>query len=193
MSINKVILVGNVGKDPEIRYLEGGTAVCSFPLATSESYRNRDGEKVTNTEWHNIVLWRGLAEIAERYVKKGTQLYIEGRIRTRSWDDKEGNKRYTTEIIADNMQMLGRKTDETIPQDRQASQPVAGTTAEEPAQQDKQASQPVTGTNAEEPVQQDKQAPPSSSEINDTVGEAQGDSEYDGSEKKPDESDDLPF
>jgi len=92
MSINKVILVGNVGKDPEIRYLEGGTAVCSFPLATSESYRNRDGEKITNTEWHNIVLWRGLAEIAEKYVKKGSQLYIEGRIRTRSWDDKEGNK-----------------------------------------------------------------------------------------------------
>jgi single-strand DNA-binding protein len=193
MSINKVILVGNVGKDPEIRYLEGGTAVCSFPLATSESYRNRDGEKVTNTEWHNIVLWRGLAEIAERYVKKGSQLYIEGRIRTRSWDDKEGNKRYTTEIIADSMQMLGRKTDESIAQDRQASQPVAGTTAEEPAQQDRQASQPVAGTTAEEPAQQDKQAPQSSSEISDSVGEAPGDSEYDGSEQKPDESDDLPF
>ncbi len=111
MSVNKVILVGNAGKDPEIRYLEGGTAVCSFPLATSETYRNRDGERVTNTEWHNVVMWRGLAEIAERYVKKGSQLFIEGKIRTRSWDDKDGNKRYTTEIIADNMQMLGKKPD----------------------------------------------------------------------------------
>ena len=112
MSVNKVILVGNVGKDPETRYLEGGTAVCSFSLATSETYRNRDGEKVTNTEWHNIVLWRGLAEVAEKYVKKGSQLFIEGRIRTRSWDDRDGNKRYTTEIVGDNMQMLGRRADD---------------------------------------------------------------------------------
>ena len=113
MSVNKVILVGNVGKDPETRYLEGGTAVCSFPLATSETYRNRDGERVTNTEWHNIVLWRGLAEVAEKYVRKGSQLYIEGRIRTRSWDDRDGNKRYTTEVVGDNMQMLGKRSDET--------------------------------------------------------------------------------
>ncbi len=113
MSVNKVILVGNVGRDPETRYLEGGTAVCSFPLATSETYRNRDGERITNTEWHNIVLWRGLAEIAEKYVKKGSQLYIEGRIRTRSWDDRDGNKRYTTEVVGDNMQMLGKRSDET--------------------------------------------------------------------------------
>ena len=113
MSVNKVILVGNVGKDPDTRYLEGGTAVCSFPLATSETYRNRDGEKITNTEWHNVVLWRGLAEIAEKYVRKGSQLYIEGRIRTRSWDDRDGNKRYTTEVVGDNMQMLGKRSDET--------------------------------------------------------------------------------
>ena len=112
MSVNKVILVGNVGKDPETRYLEGGTAVCSFSLATSETYRNRDGEKVTNTEWHNVVLWRGLAEVAEKYVRKGSQLFIEGRIRTRSWDDRDGNKRYTTEIVGDNMQMLGKRSDE---------------------------------------------------------------------------------
>ena len=111
MAVNKVILVGNVGKDPETRYLEGGTAVCSFSMATSETYRNRDGEKVTNTEWHNVVLWRGLAEVAEKYVKKGSQLFIEGKIRTRSWEDKDGNKRYTTEIIGDNMQMLGKKSD----------------------------------------------------------------------------------
>ncbi len=108
MSVNKVILVGNVGKDPETRYLESGVAVCNFPMATSETYKNRDGEKVTNTEWHNIVLWRNLAEIANQYVKKGTQLYIEGRIRTRSWEDRDGNKRYITEVVGDNMQMLGR-------------------------------------------------------------------------------------
>ncbi|PLX11904.1 MAG: single-stranded DNA-binding protein [Marinilabiliales bacterium] len=112
MGINKVILVGNVGKDPEVRHLDSGVAVTTFPLATSETYRNKEGQKVTNTEWHNIVLWRGLAEIAEKYVKKGNPLYIEGKIRTRSWDDKEGNKRYTTEIIADNMQMLGSKQSE---------------------------------------------------------------------------------
>ncbi|MBN1186359.1 MAG: single-stranded DNA-binding protein [Bacteroidales bacterium] len=112
MSINKVILVGNVGKDPEVRYLDSGVAVCNFPLATSETYKNKDGEKVTNTEWHNVVLWRSLAEVAEKYVKKGSQLYIEGKIRTRSWDDKDGNKRYITEIIADNMQMLGRRGDD---------------------------------------------------------------------------------
>lgn len=109
MGINKVILIGNVGKDPEIRHLDSGVAVASFPLATSETYRNKDNQKVTNTEWHNIVVWRGLADVAEKYVKKGNPLYIEGKIRTRSWDDKDGNKRYTTEIVADNMQMLGSK------------------------------------------------------------------------------------
>ena len=109
MGINKVILVGNVGKDPEVRHLDNGVAVASFSLATSETYKNKDGQKVTNTEWHNIVVWRGLADVAEKYVKKGNPLYIEGKIRTRSWDDKDGNKRYITEIIADNMQMLGSK------------------------------------------------------------------------------------
>jgi single-strand DNA-binding protein len=112
MSINKVILVGNVGKDPDVRYLDNGVAVANFPFATSETYKNKNGEKVTTTEWHNIVLWRGLAEVVEKFVKKGTQLYIEGKIRTRSWDDRDGNKRYTVEIIADTMQMLGRRSDE---------------------------------------------------------------------------------
>lgn len=108
--INKVILVGNLGKDPEVRYLEGGTAVANFPIATSETYKDRtSGEKKTNTEWHNIVLWRGLAEIAEKYLKKGSQIYLEGKLRTRQWQDKDGNNRYTTEIIGDNIQMLGRK------------------------------------------------------------------------------------
>lgn len=112
MSVNKVILVGNVGKDPEIRHLDTGVAVANFPLATSESYTAKNGEKITTTEWHNIVLWRGLAEVAEKYVTKGRQLYIEGRIRTRNYDDKDGNKRYITEIYGDVMQMLGSKGDE---------------------------------------------------------------------------------
>jgi single-strand DNA-binding protein len=104
--INKVILVGRVGKDPEVRHLDNNATVARFTLATNESYKNKNGEKVTNTEWHNIIVWRSLAEIAGRYVKKGTMLYVEGKIRTRSWDDKDGNKRYTTEIEADNFQML---------------------------------------------------------------------------------------
>ena len=107
MSVNKVILVGNVGRDPEIRHLDSGVAVANFPLATSESYTAKNGEKVTTTEWHNIVLWRGLADVAEKYVTKGRQLYIEGRIRTRSYDDKDGVKKYITEIYGDVMQMLG--------------------------------------------------------------------------------------
>ena len=111
MSVNKVILVGNVGKDPEVRHLDSGVSVANFPLATSESYVAKNGDKVTTTEWHNIVLWRGLADVAEKYVTKGRQLYIEGRIRTRPYDDKDGNKRYITEIYGDVMQMLGSRSD----------------------------------------------------------------------------------
>lgn len=110
--INRVILVGRVGKDPEVRHLDNNATVARFTMATSETYKNKNGEKVTNTEWHNIVVWRGLADIAGRYVKKGTLLYVEGKIRTRSWDDKDGNKRYTTEIEADNFQMLSPKNDD---------------------------------------------------------------------------------
>lgn len=108
--INKVILVGHLGKDPEIRHLEGGVAVASFPLATSETY-NKDGRKVEQTEWHNIVMWRGLADVAAKYLQKGKLVYIEGKIRTRSFEDKEGIKKYTTEIVAENFTMLGRKSD----------------------------------------------------------------------------------
>ena len=114
MSLNKVMLIGNVGRDPEVRYLDGqsGNAkVATFTLATTERYRDRNGETRENTEWHNIVAWRSTADVVERFVKKGTQLYIEGRIRTRSWDDQTGNKRYTTEIIADTLQLLGKKSD----------------------------------------------------------------------------------
>jgi len=106
-SINKVILIGNLGKDPEIRHLEGGVAVARFSLATSETYKDKTGNKVDRTEWHNIVLWRGLAEVAEKYLKKGQSVYIEGKIRTNSYQDKEGIQRYSTEIVADNMTMLG--------------------------------------------------------------------------------------
>jgi len=110
--VNKVILVGNLGKDPELRRLENGTAVTKFSLATSDSYKDKDGNKVDQTEWHNIVLWRGLAEVAEKYLKKGSQIYIEGKIKSRSWEDKEGNKKYTTEIVGDNMKMLGKRREQ---------------------------------------------------------------------------------
>ena len=110
--VNKVILIGNLGKDPEVRHLESGAVVANFPIATSETYKDRKtGERITQTEWHNVVIWRGLAEVAEKYLKKGNSVYIEGKLRTRSWDDKEGNKRYTTEVVADNMTMLGGKQD----------------------------------------------------------------------------------
>lgn len=107
-SVNKVILIGNLGKDPEVRHLEGGVAVARFPLATSESYKDKSGQRVEKTEWHNIVLWRGLAEVAEKYLRKGQSVFIEGKIRTSQYQDKEGNQRYSTEIVADNMTMLTR-------------------------------------------------------------------------------------
>ena len=107
--VNKVILIGRVGKDPDIRHLDQGVSVASFSLATSETYKNKNGEKITNTEWHNIVMWRQLAVIAENFIRKGSLIYIEGRIRTRSYDDQEGKKRYVTEIVGDNLQLLDRK------------------------------------------------------------------------------------
>ncbi|MDR3118119.1 MAG: single-stranded DNA-binding protein [Mediterranea sp.] len=111
MSVNKVILLGNVGKDPEVRYLDTGIAVATMSLATSErAYALANGTQVPErTEWHNLVLWRGLAETAEKYIHKGDKLYIEGKIRTRSYDDQAGNKRYVTEIFVDNMEMLTSK------------------------------------------------------------------------------------
>lgn len=108
MAVNKVILVGNVGRDPEVRHLDKGVPVARFSLATTENYTSKTGEKVSNTEWHNIVAWRQLAELSEKYIKKGSQLYIEGRLRTRDYD-KDGVKHYTTEINADVIQLLGRR------------------------------------------------------------------------------------
>jgi single-strand DNA-binding protein len=142
MSLNKAILIGNVGNDPEVRHLDAGTPVANFRLATSESYKNREGERITQTEWHSIVVWRGLAEVVEKYVHKGQQLYIEGRIRTRAWEDKDGNKRYTTEIVADNLQLLGRKSDGASESygggNQEVSQPSADSTstASEPEPED---------------------------------------------------------
>lgn len=109
--VNKAILLGNLGKDPEIRTLENGVKVCSFPLATSESYKDRNtGETISRTEWHNIVMWRGLAEVAERFLKKGNQIFVEGKIQTRNYQDKDGNQRYITEVVANEMTMLGGRS-----------------------------------------------------------------------------------
>lgn len=113
MSINKVILIGNVGKDPEVRYYDNGAAVANFPLATTErGYTAANGTVVPDrTEWHNLVCWRGLAKVVEQYVKKGTQLYVEGKLRSRSYDDQQGIKRYVTEVYVDNLELLGRRPD----------------------------------------------------------------------------------
>ena len=113
--INKTILVGNVGNDPQVKYLDNGTCIAKFPLATSETWRTKDGEKKSETTWHNIVLWRKLAEVAEMWVYKGTQLYIEGKIRNSSYDNKEGVKVYRSEIIGDKMQLLGGKKKDEEP------------------------------------------------------------------------------
>ena len=121
-SLNKAILIGNLGKDPEMRYMPNGDAVVNFSIATTESYKDRDGNKQDKTEWHNIVIYGKLAEIAGQYLKKGSPVYIEGRIQTRKWQDKEGADRYTTEIVASAMQMLGGKQEgqqqATAPQQR---------------------------------------------------------------------------
>lgn len=113
--INKVILIGHLGKDPDFRHLEGNVAVASFPLATVDVF-NRDGKRTEQTEWHNIVMWRGLADIAVKLLGKGKLIAIEGKVRTRSFEDKDGNKKYATEIVADNFTVLGRKSDFETPE-----------------------------------------------------------------------------
>lgn len=110
MSVNKVILIGRLGKDPETRYMTNGEAVTNCTLATSESWKDKSGEKQEKTEWHNLVFYRRLAEIAGEYLKKGSQIYVEGKLQTRKWQDKEGKDRYTTEIVANEMTMLGGKS-----------------------------------------------------------------------------------
>jgi len=109
-SVNKVILIGNLGKDPEVRHLENGSTVANFSIATSESYTDKNtGERKEITDWHNIVVWRGLAKVVEQYLKKGMKVYIEGKLKTRTWQDEQGNNRYSTEVVADNMTMLTSK------------------------------------------------------------------------------------
>jgi single-strand DNA-binding protein len=107
--INKVMLIGNVGKDPEIQNLEGNLVVAKFPLATTENHKDKNGNTISHTEWHTIVLWRGLAELAQKYLHKGSMIYVEGRIRYRNWEDKDKTKRTSTEIVADNFVMLDKR------------------------------------------------------------------------------------
>lgn len=107
--VNRVMLIGNLGKDPDVQYLEGNIAVAKFPLATTETYKDRAGKLISQTEWHTVVLWRGLAELAQKYLHKGSLIYVEGRLRTRSWEDKEGNKKFATEIVGDNLIMLDKR------------------------------------------------------------------------------------
>lgn len=109
--VNRVMLIGNLGKDPDVQYLEGNIGVAKFSLATTETFKDRTGKLISQTEWHTVVLWRGLAELAQKYLHKGSLVYIEGRLRTRSWDDKDGNKKFATEVVGDNLIMLDKKTD----------------------------------------------------------------------------------
>jgi len=136
--VNRVMLIGNLGKDPDVQVLEGNIAVAKFPLATTETFKDRGGKLVSQTEWHTVVLWRGLAELAQKYLHKGSLVYIEGRLRTRNWDDKEGHRKFATEVVGDNLIMLDKRTDggthtdsshgenlgshEVPPADREASQ-----------------------------------------------------------------------
>jgi single-strand DNA-binding protein len=109
--VNRVMLIGNLGKDPDVQFLEGNIGVAKFSLATTETFKDRSGKLISQTEWHTVVLWRGLAELAQKYLHKGSLVYIEGRLRTRSWEDKEGNKKFATEVVGDNLIMLDKKTD----------------------------------------------------------------------------------
>ncbi len=111
--VNRVMLIGNLGKDPDVQVLEGNIAVAKFPLATTETFKDRTGKLVSQTEWHTVVLWRGLAELAQKYLHKGSLVYIEGRLKTRSWEDKEGLKKYATEVVGDNLIMLDKRTEGT--------------------------------------------------------------------------------
>ncbi|WP_221394394.1 single-stranded DNA-binding protein [Dyadobacter sp. NIV53] len=128
-SVNKVILIGNLGSDPEVRYLESGSAVAKFSIATTESYTNKNGERVDNTEWHRIELWEGLAKVAEKYLKKGSQVYIEGRIRTDSWTDKEGQQKSGVTIRANSLTMLGAAPGSNTGGDSNGNQGYAPSTA----------------------------------------------------------------
>ena len=109
--VNRVMLIGNLGKDPDVQFLEGNIAVAKFPLATTETFKDRAGKLISQTEWHTVVLWRGQAEVGQKYLLKGSLVYIEGRLRTRSWEDKEGNRKFATEVVGDNLIMLDKRTE----------------------------------------------------------------------------------
>ncbi|WP_018630380.1 single-stranded DNA-binding protein [Niabella aurantiaca] len=109
--VNRVMLIGNLGKDPDVQLLEGNIAVAKFPLATTETFKDRTGKLISQTEWHTVVLWRGLAELAQKFLRKASLVYIEGRLRTRSWEDKDGTKKYVTEVVGENLIMLDKKTE----------------------------------------------------------------------------------
>lgn len=182
MALNKVMLIGNVGKKPEIRYLEnqGGASpapkVATFPLATTERFRDRSGEMRESTEWHNIVAWRQLADLAERFMDKGSQIYVEGRLRSRSWDGQDGQKRYITEVVADSIQLLGKKSDNPGAEGYQAAGAPSASSAPaaSPAQPAPQAPRPAVNAGVSPaPAASAYSAPAASAE--------------------EDDSDDLPF
>ena len=109
--VNRVMLIGNLGKDPDMQFLEGNIGVAKFSLATTETYKDKTGKLISQTEWHTVVLWRGLADLAQKYLHKGSLVYIEGRLKTRSWEDKDGNKKFATEIVGENLIMLDKRSD----------------------------------------------------------------------------------
>jgi single-strand DNA-binding protein len=121
-----VMLIGNLGKDPDVQFLDGNIAVAKFPLATTETFKDRSGKLVSQTEWHTVVLWRGLAELAQKYLHKGSLVYIEGRLRTRSWEDKEANRKFATEVVGDNLIMLDKRTDGSGHHPIQGTEPESG-------------------------------------------------------------------
>lgn len=131
MTLNKAMIIGNVGKDPEVKHLDKGLAVVTIPVATTERFKDKNGELREQTEWHNVVFWRSLAEFVERHVRKGSQIFVEGRLRTRSWEDQSGQKKYATEIVADVIRLLGKRSDNDShgsnnSYSQQESKPIAG-------------------------------------------------------------------
>ncbi len=138
--VNRVMLIGNLGKDPDVQFLEGNIGVAKFPLATTETFKDRSGRLISQTEWHTVVLWRGLAELAQKYLHKGSLVYIEGRLRTRSWEDKEANRKFATEVVGDNLIMLDKRADNgSSPQGtgtNQADSPVEGVNPPPPINED---------------------------------------------------------
>lgn len=137
--VNKVILIGNLGRDPDIQYIDGNIAVSKFSLATTETYKDRSGKQVSQTEWHTIVLWRGLAELSQKYLHKGSLVYIEGRLRTRTWEDKDHNKKHATEIVADSLVMLDKRSDNLDPGE-EPDHDFGDSTSQHPGGQDNSAS-----------------------------------------------------